>query len=129
MLRIFKDKDTVVVTKGAYEQFYKPLGYQPVIENIKVEVKEKASTESKKVNNDNVFIPPDIKSTATETMQPKAINKYLSAAESYFFTNEFLVICEVKFAAIVMTKSTTTGKEYSHILFSCKHHYFTCSSA
>ena len=53
MLRIFKDKDTVVVTKGAYEQFYKPLGYQPVIENIKVEVKEKTSTESKKVNNDN----------------------------------------------------------------------------
>jgi hypothetical protein len=53
MLRIFKDKDTVVVTKGAYEQFYKPLGYQPVIENVKVEVKEKTSTESKKVNNDN----------------------------------------------------------------------------
>lgn len=53
MLRIFKDRDTVVVTKGAYEQFYKPLGYQPVIENVKVEVKEKTSTESKKVNNDN----------------------------------------------------------------------------
>lgn len=53
MLRIFKDKDTVVVTKGAYEQFYKSLGYQPVIENVKVEVKEKTSTESKKVNNDN----------------------------------------------------------------------------
>lgn len=53
MLRIFKDKDTVVVTKGAYEQFYKPLGYQPVIENVKVEVKEKTSTEYKKVNNDN----------------------------------------------------------------------------
>ena len=53
MLRIFKDKDTVVVTKGAYEQFYKPLGYQPVIENVNVEVKEKTSTESKKVNNDN----------------------------------------------------------------------------
>lgn len=53
MLRIFKDKDTVVVTKGAYEQFYKPLGYQPIIENVKVEVKEKTSTESKKVNNDN----------------------------------------------------------------------------
>lgn len=53
MLRIFKDRDTVVVTKGAYEQFYKPLGYQPAIENVKVEVKEKTSTESKKVNNDN----------------------------------------------------------------------------
>ena len=53
MLRIFKDRDTVVVTKGAYEQFYKPLGYQPVIENIKVEVKEKTSAESKKINNDN----------------------------------------------------------------------------
>ena len=53
MLRIFKDRDTVVVTKGAYEQFYKPLGYQPVIENVKVDVKEKTSTESKKVNNDN----------------------------------------------------------------------------
>ena len=53
MLRIFKDKDTVVVAKGAYEQFYKALGYQPGIENVKVEVKEKTSTESKKVNNDN----------------------------------------------------------------------------
>lgn len=35
MIRIYKDKDTKVVTKGAYEQFYKSLGY-----NVILDVKE-----------------------------------------------------------------------------------------
>ena len=35
MIRIYKDKDIKVVTKGAYEQFYKSLGY-----NIILDVKE-----------------------------------------------------------------------------------------
>lgn len=35
MIRIYKDRDTKVVTKGAYEQFYKSLGY-----NIILDVKE-----------------------------------------------------------------------------------------
>jgi len=32
MLRIYKDKDIKVVTKGAYETFFKPLGYKVVLE-------------------------------------------------------------------------------------------------
>ena len=32
MIRIFKNNQTMTVTKGAYESFFKPLGYQVVIE-------------------------------------------------------------------------------------------------
>lgn len=32
MIRIYKDKDQKYVTKGAYETFYKPLGYKTIIE-------------------------------------------------------------------------------------------------
>ena len=46
MIRIYKDKDNKYVTKGAYETFYKPLGYKTVldvepqkIEEVKEEVK------------------------------------------------------------------------------------------
>lgn len=35
MIRIYKDRDEKVVTKGAYEQFYKSLGY-----NIILDIKE-----------------------------------------------------------------------------------------
>lgn len=34
MIRIYKDNDTKVVTNGAFEQFYKPLGYNIVLEGI-----------------------------------------------------------------------------------------------
>ena len=46
MIRIYKDKDNKCVTKGAYEMFYKPLGYKTVldvepqkIEEVKEEIK------------------------------------------------------------------------------------------
>lgn len=46
MIHIYKDKDNKCVTKGAYEMFYKPLGYKTVldvepqkIEEVKEEVK------------------------------------------------------------------------------------------
>ena len=32
MIRIYKDKDNKCVTKGAYETFYKPLGYKIVLD-------------------------------------------------------------------------------------------------
>ena len=32
MIRIFKDNDIKVVTQGAYNSLYKPLGYKPIIE-------------------------------------------------------------------------------------------------
>lgn len=32
MIRIYKNKDVKVVTKGAYDTFYKPLGYNLIIE-------------------------------------------------------------------------------------------------
>ena len=51
MVRIYKDKDNKYVTKGAYEMFYKPLGYKIVLdiepqkieepkEEIKVQLEE-----------------------------------------------------------------------------------------
>lgn len=53
MLRIFKDKDIKVVTRGAYDTFYKPLGYNLVIEQqvtnkIKEEKPAKPIVEPKK---------------------------------------------------------------------------------
>lgn len=48
MIRIYKDKDTKVVTKGAYEQFYKSLGYNIVLESIDtIEEKVKDTQEEK----------------------------------------------------------------------------------
>lgn len=32
MIRIYKDRDEKVVTKGAYEQFYKSLGYNIILD-------------------------------------------------------------------------------------------------
>lgn len=34
MIRIYKNNDTKVVTKGAYEQFYKSLGYNIILEAV-----------------------------------------------------------------------------------------------
>ena len=50
MIRIYKNNDTKVVTKGAYEQFYKSLGYNIVLDTIDV-VEETVETE---VHNDVV---------------------------------------------------------------------------
>lgn len=47
MIRIYKNNDTKVVTKGAFEQFYKPLGYNIVLDTIDM-VEEK--TEDNKEN-------------------------------------------------------------------------------
>ena len=44
MIRIYKNNDTKVVTKGAYEQFYKSLGYNIVLDTIDV-VEETVETE------------------------------------------------------------------------------------
>lgn len=44
MIRIYKDNDTKVVTKGAYEQFYKSLGYNIVLDTIDA-VEETVETE------------------------------------------------------------------------------------
>lgn len=44
MIRIYKNEDNKYVTKGAYESFYKPLGYKIVLDikpQITEEVKEK----------------------------------------------------------------------------------------
>lgn len=35
MIRIYKNNDNKYVTKGAYESFYKPLGYKIVIDEKK----------------------------------------------------------------------------------------------
>lgn len=44
MIRIFKDRDNKLVTRGAYETFYKPLGYQIVIEEKKAHKAENKTT-------------------------------------------------------------------------------------
>lgn len=59
MIRIYKDTDSKVVTKGAYNTFYKPLGYKPV---IKQEVVEKP----KKVENKETTVRPSTRVTSSE---------------------------------------------------------------
>lgn len=46
---IIKDKDKKEVTKGAYEQFYKPLGYKPYacVEAVYTEKVEEPKAEEK----------------------------------------------------------------------------------
>lgn len=44
MIRIYKNNDTKVVTKGAYEQFYKSLGYNIILEAV--ETVDEVVTES-----------------------------------------------------------------------------------
>lgn len=40
MIRIYKENEKKYVTKGAYEMFYKPLGYKLIIEETKVQLDE-----------------------------------------------------------------------------------------
>lgn len=40
MIRIYKDKDNKYVTKGAYETFYKPLGYKIVLDITPQKIEE-----------------------------------------------------------------------------------------
>ena len=40
MIRIYKQDDKKYVTKGAYETFYKPLGYKLIIENKTRKIEE-----------------------------------------------------------------------------------------
>ena len=55
MIRIYKDNDNKYVTKGAYETFYKPLGYKIVLD-IKPQKIEEPKEETK-VQLDEVVRP------------------------------------------------------------------------
>lgn len=53
MIRIYKDNDNKYVTKGAYETFYKPLGYKIVLD-VKPQKIEESKEETKVQLNDVV---------------------------------------------------------------------------
>lgn len=55
MIRIFKDNDNKYVTKGAYETFYKPLGYKIVLDVEPQKIEE--SKEETKVQLNDVVRP------------------------------------------------------------------------
>lgn len=60
MIRIFKNNQTMTVTKGAYESFFKPLGYQVVIEVKEKPVKaEKPKPEKSKNEGTKIVLPKD----------------------------------------------------------------------
>ena len=48
MIRIYKDNDVKVVTQGAYENIYKSMGYNIVIENKTIKKVEPVIVEEKK---------------------------------------------------------------------------------
>lgn len=56
MVRIYKDKDNKYVTKGAYEMFYKPLGYKIVLDIEPQKIEE--TKEEIKVQLEEVVRPP-----------------------------------------------------------------------
>lgn len=53
MIRIYKDNDNKYVTKGAYETFYKPLGYKIVLD-VKPQKIEESKEETEVQLNDVV---------------------------------------------------------------------------
>lgn len=55
MIRIYKDNDNKYVTKGAYETFYKPLGYKIVLDVEPQKIEE--SKEETKVQLNDVVRP------------------------------------------------------------------------
>lgn len=57
MIRIYKDNDTKVVTKGAYEQFYKSLGYNLILE---------AKEDNKTIIEEKVVEQPDLDATVAK---------------------------------------------------------------
>ena len=60
MIRIFKNNQTMTVTKGAYESFFKPLGYQVVIEAKEKSVKvDKPKPEKSKNEGTKIALPKD----------------------------------------------------------------------
>lgn len=40
MIKIYKNNETKVVTKGAYESFFKPLGYQIIVDMVEEKPKK-----------------------------------------------------------------------------------------
>lgn len=52
MIRIYKDRDIKTVTQGAYETFYKPLGYNIIIEETQKKPAQKQETFTR-YNNQN----------------------------------------------------------------------------
>ena len=50
MIRIYKDNDVKVVTRGAYDTFYKPLGYNLIIDEPKKIVEPMSIVEPKEKN-------------------------------------------------------------------------------
>lgn len=53
MIRIYKDTDSKIVTKGAYNTFYKPLGYKIVIEQtVSKKPKQEKVVENTEVQED-----------------------------------------------------------------------------
>lgn len=68
MIRIYKDNDIKLVTKGAYENTYAPLGYKVIIEAKAQEVtKEPTKTEEVKVEEPVRVEEPTINEDATKT--------------------------------------------------------------
>ena len=70
-MKIIKDKMVKNVTKGAYEQFYKPLGYEPLIV-INAEVVEEVHVEPKQ---ETVSTNVDIKKKTTTTKKSASTKK------------------------------------------------------
>ena len=77
MIKITNDKETKIVTRGAYNSFYKPLGFKIIGEStIKKEIKEepkKVQEQPKKVEKDeeDISIKENIKESSKNNKQEK----------------------------------------------------------
>lgn len=67
MIRIHKNNETRVVTKGAYESFFKPLGYQIIVDMVEEKPKKVEKPKTEKPKNEGMKIKlPDMSSDKKE---------------------------------------------------------------
>ena len=86
MIRVYKNNDIKYVTKGAYESFYRPLGYNIIIESpvAKPEV-EKEST----IQLDEVKETPKRTRVSSKKINKEKINDYIMKREDNSTSNGF----------------------------------------
>ena len=65
MIRIYKDNDNKLVTKGAFEQIYKPLGYNIILDVVEGKVEEQIDEKviDKPMENETVIKPKRVSSS------------------------------------------------------------------
>ena len=124
MIRIYKDKDNKYVTKGAYEMFYKPLGYKIVLdiepqkieetkEEVKVQLeevvrnKDELGSSTRRTEEGELIFIQDIISI---TLRVAPIRKY-TRKFSFILKNDDVVIQQLEIKKLKVNGQTIITKK------------------